>query len=289
MRDFIGESVQETSSLNLSLFSFQFCRNVHFSFNVEFSVKLSFQQNSRVKFSFSCLTWYNFCSWLPSNFTFLSWEASCLFEILIGWWRSEWRKLSIGYSFLPLQFGLPIRTFVWFWFYFLGGFLPVWNTYLLFKKRVTKPLCWLFFPAFRIWSRIRTEGPNNNFRQIVGGSFLVPYCLGLLLPFSLWSNQVPHVVSFIIWSRKIINNKRKNSIFFSPKVQLFVSFRRWIWLVQFNQFTSMRGIHSPAKNTSNHYYTSWNWSDGNKRLDGFIASTISDVNWKESEMGANSQ
>ena len=48
------------SSLNLSIFSFQFCRNVQFSFNFEFSVKLSFQQNSRAKFSFSCLTFVYF-------------------------------------------------------------------------------------------------------------------------------------------------------------------------------------------------------------------------------------
>ena len=60
-----------------------------FSFNVEPSVKLSFQQNSQVEFSFSCLIWYIFSNRLSFNFTFISQEASCQFEILIGCSRSE--------------------------------------------------------------------------------------------------------------------------------------------------------------------------------------------------------
>ena len=60
-----------------------------FSFNFESFVKLSTQKNSRVEFSFSCLTWQNFNSRLLFNFTFISWEASCLFEIIIGCSRSE--------------------------------------------------------------------------------------------------------------------------------------------------------------------------------------------------------
>ena len=91
-----------------------------FSFNFESSVKISFQQNSRVKFSFICLTWYNFSCRLSFNFTFISWETCCLFEILIGCSRSKKRNLSVGYCFLPLWFGPRIRTFVWFWFYFFG-------------------------------------------------------------------------------------------------------------------------------------------------------------------------
>ena len=133
-----------------------------FSFNFEASVKLSFQQNSRVNFSFTCLTWYYFSHRLSFSFTFISWEASCLFEILIGYLRSEWQNLSAGYSFLLLQFVPRIRTFVWFWFYFLGSFLPVWNTYRLFKKRVMKTFCWLFFPAFTVWSPNSYWGPNNS-------------------------------------------------------------------------------------------------------------------------------
>ena len=57
------------------------------------------------------------------------------------------------------------------------------------------------FPAFQFGPRIRTEGPNSSSQQIVGGSFLVPYCLGLLLPFPLRPNQVPHVVG-LIFSKK---------------------------------------------------------------------------------------
>ena len=81
-------------------FSFQFCQNVQFSFNFESSVKLSFPQNSRIEFSLSCLTWCNFSSRLSFHFTLISWEASCLFEILIDCSRSEWQNLSVGYSFL---------------------------------------------------------------------------------------------------------------------------------------------------------------------------------------------
>ena len=38
------------SSLNLSIFSFSFVEMFQFSFNFESSVKLSFQQNSRLNF-----------------------------------------------------------------------------------------------------------------------------------------------------------------------------------------------------------------------------------------------
>ena len=169
-----------------------------FLFNFESSVKLSFQQNSRVEFSFSSLTWYNFGSQLSFNFIFISWEASCVFEILISCSRSERRNLSVGYSFLPLQFGPLICTFIWFWFYFLGSFLPVWSTCWLFKKKVMKPFYWLLFLPLQFGPWIHTERPNNSSQQIVSGSFLVPYCLGLLfLSFPLWPNQVPHEVSLI--------------------------------------------------------------------------------------------
>ena len=54
----------------------------------------------------------------------------------------------------------------------------------------------IFF-CLQFGPRIRSEGPNSSSRQIVGDSFLVPYCLGLLLPSQLWPNQVPHVISLI--------------------------------------------------------------------------------------------
>ena len=94
---------------------------------------------------------------LSLDFGFISWEASCLFEILISYSRSEGRNPSAGYFFVPLQFG----------------------------------------------SQICSEGPNTSFQQIVGDSFLVPYCLGLLLPFPLWPNQVLHVIG-LIFSKKYI-------------------------------------------------------------------------------------
>ena len=77
----------------------------------------------------------------------------------------------------------------------------VWNTYWLFKKRVTKPFCWLFFSAFTIWSPSSYKGLNSSFRKIEGGSFLVPYWLRLLLPFPLWLNQVLQVVGLFPWKK----------------------------------------------------------------------------------------
>ena len=87
---------------------------------------------------------------LSFNFTFISWEASCLFEKLIGCSRIEWRIPSAGsfFFFVPLQFVSRICTFIWFWFYFLGSFLPVWKTYRLFKNWVTNPFCRFFFFFF---------------------------------------------------------------------------------------------------------------------------------------------
>ena len=123
-----------------------------FSFNFESSVKLSFQQN----FLSVGFTWYKFSSWLSFNFTFISWETSCLFEILIRCSRSNCRNLFTGYSFLPLQSGPQI---------------------------LNSP----------------SEGTNSSSQQIVVGRFLVLYCLGLLLPFLLWPNQVPHMVSLIFF------------------------------------------------------------------------------------------
>ena len=54
-----------------------------------------------------------------------------------------------------------------------------------------------FFSVFQFGPRICTEGPDSSSQQIVGGSFLVPYRLGLLLPFPLKPNQVPHTVGLI--------------------------------------------------------------------------------------------
>ena len=56
--------------------------------------------------------------------------------------------LVANFSYLPV--GPRIRTFVWFWFYFLGSFLSFKNIYRLFKKLVTKPIYWLIFPAFQL-------------------------------------------------------------------------------------------------------------------------------------------
>ena len=79
-----------------------------FSFNFESFIKLSFQQNSRVEFSFS---WYNFSCRLSFNFTVISWEASCLYSLkylsAIQEASDETLLLAI---FLLLQFGPRIRT-----------------------------------------------------------------------------------------------------------------------------------------------------------------------------------
>ena len=50
------------------------------SFNFESSLKF-FSAEFLVKFSFSCLTWENFSGRLSFNFTFISWEVSCLYSL----------------------------------------------------------------------------------------------------------------------------------------------------------------------------------------------------------------
>ena len=58
-----------------------------------------------------------------------------------------------------------------------------------------------FFVSLQFGPRIRTEGQNSSSWQKEEGSFLVPYCQGLFLPFPLRPNQVPHVVSLIFFLR----------------------------------------------------------------------------------------
>ena len=89
--------------------------------------------------------------------------------------------------------------------------MPVWNQ--LFKKWVTKSFYCLFFPAFTVWSPSSYWGPNSSFRQIVGGSFVVPYCLELLLPFPLWPYSSATrgrfdslwEINFHIWSIRVFS------------------------------------------------------------------------------------
>ena len=83
--------------------------------SIESTVNLSFQQNTRVEFSFSCLCSLNFGCRLSFDFSFISWEASCLFKMLIGYSRSEWRNLSVGYfscfnSPVPNSYREPKRS-----------------------------------------------------------------------------------------------------------------------------------------------------------------------------------
>ena len=101
------------------------------SLNCKSSLKFSSAEFS-IEFSFSCLTWYNFSSWLLFNFTFISWKASgCLeyvpaiqeannethlppvrspnsyFHLILVLFlgklhsRSKWWNQSAGYFFLP--------------------------------------------------------------------------------------------------------------------------------------------------------------------------------------------
>ena len=81
-----------------------------FSFNFNSSVKLSFHLNSRLNFLTVVYLGRISVVDFPLNFTFIYWEASCLFEILRGCSRSEWQNLPVVYSFFPLLFGLRIRT-----------------------------------------------------------------------------------------------------------------------------------------------------------------------------------
>ena len=121
-----------------------------FSFDFDSSVKL-FSVEFWVEFSFSCLTLQNFSSRLSFNFTFISWEAPCLFKIFIGYSRSEQKNLSAGYFFC-LSVWSPNSSFHLILVLFLGKLLAftVWNTYWQFKKWVMKPFNWLYFPSFSL-------------------------------------------------------------------------------------------------------------------------------------------
>ena len=76
-------------------------------------------------------------------------------------------------------------------------------------KRVTKPIRWLKFSCFSSGPRIRTDGLNSSSKR--GSHFLVPHCLGLLLPSPLRSNQVLHLVSLIFFFLEIIFLKMSDS------------------------------------------------------------------------------
>ena len=109
-------------------------------------------------------------------------------------------EFSVEFSFSCLTCRISVVDFRSILLLFLGKLFTftVWNINRLFKKRVTKPFCWLKFSCLQFGPRIRTEDLNSN-SDIKRGSFLVPYCLGFLLSFPLWPNQVPHVVSLIFF------------------------------------------------------------------------------------------
>ena len=153
-------------------------------------------------------------------FSFISWEASCLFEILISCSRSKLQNPSAGYFFC-LQFGLRICTegpnsssliscsrselqnpFTGYFFCLQFGpriCTEGPNSSSLIscsRSKLQNPFTGYFF-CLQFGPQICTEGLNSSSQQIEGGSFLVPYCLGLLLPFPLWTNQVLYMVYLI--------------------------------------------------------------------------------------------
>ena len=97
--------------IRVFFFSFLFVEMFQSSLNCKSSLNF-FSAEFLVEFSFSCLTWLNFSSRLSFNFTFISWEA--LF-------KKRMTKPFCWLKFSCLQFGPQIRTFVCFWFYYLGS------------------------------------------------------------------------------------------------------------------------------------------------------------------------
>ena len=77
---------------------------------------------------------------------------------------------------------------------------------LAIQEASDKTLQLAIFMPLQFDPRIRTEGANSSSQQIVGGSFLVLYCLGLLLPFPLWPNQVLHMIGLIFFLEIIFYN-----------------------------------------------------------------------------------
>ena len=141
LRELIWENVRETKFFEF-FFCFCFVEMFQFSFNFEFSLKL-FSEEFLLEFSFNGRISVVVCPlfWL----LFLGKLLACLNLSAVQEANDE--------TFLPWQFGPRILAFflkilVLFLRKLLA--LTVWNTYRLFKKRVTKPFSWLFFLPFSL-------------------------------------------------------------------------------------------------------------------------------------------
>ena len=173
-------------------FSFQSCRNVQFSFNFGSFVKLSFQQNFRVEFSLSCLTWYNFnCLIL---LLFLGKLLACVKYLSAVQEPSDETLLL---AIFPAFCLVPESYFRLILVLFLGKLLACLKYLSAIQEQNDKTLLQaIFFVPLQLVHEFVLRVPIV---VLVGGSFLVPYCPGLLLPFPLWPIQVPHVVGLIFF------------------------------------------------------------------------------------------
>ena len=102
-----------------------------------------------------------------------------IFRRILGW---IFFQLNFLCRISLVDFHLFLLLFLW--------ELHSWNEW-------RNPSAGLSFRASNSGPRIRTDGLNGNSKR--GSHFLVPYCLGLLLPFPLRPNQVPHVVCLIFF------------------------------------------------------------------------------------------
>ena len=121
------------------------------------------------------------------------------FSIFLSFFLFFYRKVSefISLRFFFAEFSvefsfswiflveLHLSTFIY--FHFLGSYIQ--------EASDETNLLANFSCLYSSGPRIRTDSLNSSSKRV--SRFLVPHCLGLLLPSPLRQNQVPHVVSFI--------------------------------------------------------------------------------------------
>ena len=125
-----------------------------------------------------------------------------LVEFQLGW-------LWVDFSWISIKLSLG-----WLLVEFLGKLLACLNTYRLFKKRVTKPFCILFFPALTVWFPSSYSGLIYSFDkwwETAFGALLY----GITSAFSTLAKIYYHTRSFCFLVRNkfvYIPNNRENAI-----------------------------------------------------------------------------
>ena len=136
--------------------------------------------------------WVCFFSFLFFSFFFFffffikKFQSSLNFESSLRFFSAEF-LVEFSFSWIHFQLNFLGRTSVVDFHLCLLLFLGELHSWSEWRNQSAG----LSFYAFSAVPRIRTEGQTSSSWLKGGGHFLVPHCLGLLLPFPLWSNQAP--------------------------------------------------------------------------------------------------